>query len=187
TKGMMYAEPAAWKRLMDRIVTVLSDFLVQQVAAGASVLQIFDSWVGALSPYDFAKYVAPYTKQLIEAAKKTGVPVIYFGTGTGTLLDQIAPLGSDVVGVDWRIDLDKAWAQIGENQAIQGNLDPVLLFAPWHEVQIHADLILAQANGRPGHIFNLGHGILPGTPVETVQRLADYVHEKTARVEQAVL
>jgi uroporphyrinogen decarboxylase len=96
-------------------------------------------------------------------------------------------MGSDVVGVDWRIDIDKAWSQLGENQAIQGNLDPVLLFAPWNEVQVHTDLILAQANGRAGHIFNLGHGILPGTPVDTVRRLADYVHEKTARVEQAVL
>ncbi len=178
TKGMMYNEPAAWKRLMERIVTVISDFLVQQVEAGVSALQIFDSWVGALSPADFARFVAPYTKQLIDAAKKTGVPVIYFSTGTGTMLDQVSALGSDVVSIDWRIGLDKAWSQLAPNQAIQGNLDPVLLLkAPWPEVKAAADQILQQANGRPGHIFNLGHGILPGTPVETVRRLADYVHE----------
>ena len=178
TKGMMYNEPAAWKRLMERIVTVISDFLVQQVEAGVSALQIFDSWVGALSPADFARFVAPYTKQLIDAARKTGVPVIYFSTGTGTMLDQVSALGSDVVSIDWRIGLDKAWGQLALNQAIQGNLDPVLLLkAPWPEVKAAADQILQQANGRPGHIFNLGHGILPGTPVETVRRLADYVHE----------
>lgn len=187
TKGMMYEEPAAWKRLMDKLVTVVSDFLVQQVEAGASALQIFDSWAGALSPRDFDKFVAPYTRQLIEAGKNTGVPVIYFSTGTTSMLDQIAALGSDVVSVDWRIRLDKAWQEIGDDKAIQGNLDPLLLFAPWREVQVNTDEILAQAGGRPGHIFNLGHGILPGTPVETVRRLADYVHEKTAKVGQAAL
>ena len=182
TKAMMCHEPAAWKRLMDRIVTVIGDFLVQQAAAGASALQLFDSWVGALGPYDFAKFVAPYTTQLIEIAKKTGVPVIYFSTGTSSMLDQITAMGSDVVSVDWRVRLDRAWQEIGYDKAIQGNLDPLLLQAPWREVQAHTDDILQQADGRPGHIFNLGHGILPATPVETVRRLADYVHEKTARV-----
>lgn len=186
TKGMMYSEPAAWKRLMDKLVTVLNDFLAQQVKAGVSALQIFDSWVGAVGPRDFARFVAPYTKQVIEAAQKTGVPVTYFSTGTGTMLDQIADLGSDVVSIDWRMGLDKAWAQLKPHQAIQGNLDPLLLFAPWREVQAATDEILAQADGRPGHIFNLGHGILPGTPVETVRRLADYVHEKTAKKLSAV-
>lgn len=182
TKGMMYTEPAAWKRLMDKLVTVLSDLLARQVEAGTSALQIFDSWAGALSPYDFARYVAPYTRQLIENAKKSGVPVIYFSTGTGAMLDQIAALDSDVVSVDWRIRLDTAWQAIGPDRAIQGNLDPLLLFAPWREVQAQADEILKQAAGRPGHIFNLGHGILPGTPLDTVRRLAEYVHEKTARL-----
>ncbi|MBN9391784.1 MAG: uroporphyrinogen decarboxylase [Chloroflexi bacterium] len=187
TKGMMYAEPAAWKRLMDKLVTVLSDLLARQVEAGASALQIFDSWAGALSPYDFDRYVAPYTRQLIENARKSNVPVIYFSTGTSAMLDEVARLGSDVVSVDWRVRLDRAWQTIGSDRAIQGNLDPLLLFAPWREVQAQADEILAQAGGRPGHIFNLGHGILPGTPVETVARLAEYIHEKTARLEQVNL
>jgi uroporphyrinogen decarboxylase len=180
TKGMMYAEPAGWKRLMDKLVTVISDYLTQQAAAGASALQIFDSWAGALSPRDFGKFAAPYTTQIIENVKKTGVPIIYFSTGTGAMLDQIAGLGSDVVGIDWRVRLDAAWRQIGYERAVQGNLDPVVLMAPWREVRGHADDILAQAGGRPGHIFNLGHGILPGTPVDTVRQLADYVHEKSA-------
>jgi uroporphyrinogen decarboxylase len=183
TKCMMYGEPAAWKRLMERLVTVISDFLVKQVTAGASALQLFDSWVGALGPRDYAKFVAPYNKQIIESAKKSGVPVIYFSTGTAAVLDQIAALDSDVVGIDWRIDLDMAWQQIGENRAIQGNLDPVLLMAPWRELRGHIDAILEQANGRPGHIFNLGHGILPDTPVDSVRRLIDYVHEKTLKAE----
>lgn len=183
TKALMYSEPAAWKRLMDKIVTVIGDFLAQQVQAGVSALQIFDSWVGAVSPHDFGKFVAPYTKQLIEAAKKTGVPVIYFSTGTTSMLDQITAMGSDVVSIDWRIRLDKAWQEIGYDKAIQGNLDPLLLFAPWREVQENTDEILQQAAGRPGHIFNLGHGILPGTPVDTVKRLAEYVHEQTAKVQ----
>lgn len=187
TKGMMYGEPAAWRRLMTKTVTVLSDYLAQQVEAGASALQIFDSWVGALSPHDFAKFVAPYTKQLVENAKKTGVPVIYFSTGTSAMLDEIANLGSDVVSVDWRVRLDKAWREIGDDRAIQGNLDPLLLMAPWREVQSNIDDILQQVNNRPGHIFNLGHGILPSTPVETVRRIADYVHEKTARLEFATV
>ena len=183
TKGLMWAEPAAWKRLMTKLVTVLGDLLTQQVAAGASVLQIFDSWVGVLGPRDFTRYVAPYTRQLIEIARKTGVPVIYFSTGTGTMFDQVAALGSDVISIDWRVNLDTAWSQIGPEQAIQGNLDPVALLSPWPEVQAQTDEILRQAAGRPGHIFNLGHGILPPTPVDTVRRLAQYVHEKTARTE----
>ena len=183
TKCMMYAEPAAWKRLMDRLVTVISDFLVKQAEAGASALQIFDSWVGALGPRDYAKFVAPYNKQIVENAKKSGVPVIYFSTGSAALLDQITALDSDVVGIDWRIGLDTAWQQIGNTHAIQGNLDPVLLQAPWRELRGHIDTILEQANGRPGHIFNLGHGILPDTPVDSVRRLIDYVHEKTLKLE----
>ncbi len=187
TKGFMYAEPAAWARLMERLATVTADYLVQQARAGASALQLFDSWVGALSPLDYARYVAPYTARVIQGARGAGVPLIYFSTGTAGLLGEIAGLGSEVVGVDWRIGLDAAWRQLGYDRAIQGNLDPVVLMAPWREVRRHADAILAQAGGRPGHIFNLGHGILPATPVETVRRLAAYVHERTARREQVVV
>jgi uroporphyrinogen decarboxylase len=168
---------------MEKLATVVGDYLVKQAEAGATALQVFDSWVGALSPRDYAKFAAPYTRTVIETAQKTGVPVIYFSTGTAGMLDQIAALGSDVVGVDWRVALDKAWAQIGDKRAIQGNLDPVLLLGSWRAVRQSADDLLAQAGGRPGHIFNLGHGILPGTPVEMVRRLADYVHEKTAKTE----
>jgi uroporphyrinogen decarboxylase len=185
TKSLMYSEPAAWRRLMDRIVTVLSDFMEKQVAAGASALQLFDSWVGALSPRDYALYAAPYNKQLIEAARKTGVPVIYFSTGTTSMLDLISEMGSDVVSIDWRMRLDRAWEEIGYDKALQGNLDPVTLFAPWRVLKAAAIEILEQAEGRPGHIFNLGHGILPGTPVESVRKLADFVHEMTARQEVA--
>jgi uroporphyrinogen decarboxylase len=181
TKGFMYAEPEAWAGLMKRLTTVTIDYLVRQVNAGASALQLFDSWAGALSPLDYARYVAPYTRRVIEAARRTGAPVIYFSTGTSGLLVQIAELGSDVVGVDWRVGLDTAWQQIGYNHAIQGNLDPVVLLSPWPEVRRHVDAILEQAAGRPGHIFNLGHGILPGTPVDTVRRLTAYVREQTTR------
>lgn len=181
TKALMYNEPAAWKRLMTKLTTVVSDFVTEQVKAGVSAIQIFDSWVGALSPYDFSRFVAPYTKTVIEAGQKAGVPVIYFSTGTSSMLDVITAMGSDVVGVDWRISLGKAWREIGYDKAIQGNLDPLVLQAPWREVELHTNDILEQAEGRPGFIFNLGHGILPGTPVETVSRLADHVHEKTSR------
>lgn len=184
TKAMMYREPAAWKRLMDKLVTVVSDFLARQVEAGVTALQIFDSWAGALSPRDFAKFVAPYTRQVIEAAKKTGVPVIYFSTGTGGFIDQVAALGSDVVSVDWRVNLGEAWNSLAPGQAIQGNLDPLVLLAPWREIQSQTDAILYQAASRAGHIFNLGHGILPPTPVDTVRRLAEYVHSSTIRLEK---
>ncbi len=181
TKGLMWNAPDAWRLLMDKLVAALSDYLALQVSAGASALQIFDSWAGVLSPRDYARYAAPYTQQLIQNAKRTGVPVIYFSTGTGTLLDQITALGSDVVSFDWRISLDKAWSEIGCDKAIQGNLDPVLLFAEWSHLQAAVDDLLTQVAGRPGYIFNLGHGILPGTPVDTIRHLTDYVHEKTAR------
>jgi uroporphyrinogen decarboxylase len=184
TKALMYHEPAAWRRLMERIATVLGDLLVQQARAGASALQIFDSWAGALSPYDHARSVAPYTRQVVETARRAGVPVIVFGTGTAGLLDQFVEFGSDVIGVDWRVRLGAAWEQIGPERAIQGNLDPLVLLAPWPELKAQADAILAEAGGRPGHIFNLGHGILPETPVDSVRRLADHVHLASARAER---
>ncbi len=179
TKGLMWSDPLSWDQLMTKLVVLISDYLIEQANAGASALQIFDSWAGALGPHDYAKYVAPYTKQVIENTQKSGVPVIYFSTGTIGILDQVTALGSNVVSVDWRTPLDAAWNQIGTDRAIQGNLDPVLLLAPWDEIQVNVDEILKQANGRPGHIFNLGHGILPETPMDIVRRLADYVHEKT--------
>ncbi len=179
TKALMWNAPDVWDRLMQKLATVVGDYLFEQARAGASAVQVFDSWAGALSPRDYARFAAPYTRQVIVRAQQSGVPVIYFSTGTGTMLDQVADLGSDVVSVDWRVSLDKAWNQIGPEKAIQGNLDPVALLADFDFVQSAADDILTEANGRPGHIFNLGHGILPGTPVETVRRLADYVHEKS--------
>lgn len=181
TKALMWNMPDVWDRLMRQLATVLGDYLFEQARAGANALQVFDSWAGALSPRDYGRFAAPYTRQVIEHAQQSDVPVIYFSTGTGGMLDQIAALGSDVISVDWRVSLDSSWRTIGYDRAIQGNLDPVVLLADWSEVRAAADDVLAQANGRPGHIFNLGHGILPGTPVDTVRRLVDYVHEKSAR------
>jgi uroporphyrinogen decarboxylase len=184
TKALMYREPAAWRRLMERLATVLGDVLVQQAKAGAAALQVFDSWAGALSPRDHARFVAPYTRQVIEAARRTGAPVIIFSTGTAGMLDQFVALGSQVIGVDWRVRLGAAWEQIGLERAIQGNLDPLVLMAPWREIKAQADEILAEAAGRPGHIFNLGHGILPQTPVDNVRRLADHIHLASTRAER---
>jgi uroporphyrinogen decarboxylase len=182
TKGLMYDDPASWAALMDKLGTVISSLLMKQVEASASALQLFDSWAGALSPRDYARYVAPYTARIIADAKKTGVPVIYFSTGTTPYLDQLIGLNSDVLSLDWRVDLESAWRQIGEDRAVQGNLDPVMLLASWESVRAGAVEVLHSAGGRPGHIFNLGHGILPGTPVDNVRRLADFVHEQTVRV-----
>ncbi|MDO4263251.1 MAG: uroporphyrinogen decarboxylase [Deinococcus sp.] len=181
TKQMMYAEPAAWFRLMDKLATVQADYLGEQIKAGAAAVQIFDSWAGALSRYDYQTFVWPATQRLIEAVKPYGVPVIYFGTDTGHLLGDIARYETDVVGVDWRTPLDTAWAQLNKGQAIQGNLDPLLLAAPWRELRHQVDRVLDEAAGRPGHIFNIGHGILPTTPMDNVRRVAEYVHERTAR------
>jgi uroporphyrinogen decarboxylase len=179
SKGMMWNAPQVWHAFMQKLVITLTDYLTLQARAGAAALQIFDSWAGALGARDYATYAAPYTRALIQNVQALGVPVIYFSTGTGALLDQIRDLGSEVVSVDWRLPLDRAWDAIGHDKAIQGNLDPVMLFAEWDVIKTAVDEILDQAGGRPGHIFNLGHGILPGTPVDTVRRLADYVHERT--------
>jgi uroporphyrinogen decarboxylase len=179
-KSLMWSEPAAWKLLMSKFVTVIADYLICQAQAGASALQIFDSWAGALSPIDYQRHVAPATREVIERVKAAiDVPVISFSTGTGTMLDQMSRLGADVVSVDWRIELDRAWETIGFDCGIQGNLDPVLLFAPWDTISERADQILNHAARRPGHIFNLGHGILPGTPVDHVRRLVAHVHERS--------
>lgn len=181
TKRMMYGEPAAWHRLMGKFEAILADYLTEQVKAGASAVQIFDSWVGALSLYDYRTFVKPATGRLIARIKALGVPVIYFGTGTTHLIPDMSELGSDVLGADWRLPLDQAWKQYQKGQGIQGNLDPLLLQAPWRELRHQTDRVLAEAAGRPGHVFNVGHGILPQTPPDMVHRLTDYVHEQTRR------
>jgi uroporphyrinogen decarboxylase len=177
TKKMMYSSPAAWRELMCKLVAVLSEYAAEQVRAGADALQVFDSWVGCLSPDDYRRFVLPETRTLIQKLKGTGVPVIYFGTDTATLLEAMQETGADVVGLDWRIPLDTGWETLGPKCAVQGNLDPVLLFADWKTVRAGAEDVLRRAAGRAGHIFNLGHGILPETPVENVRGLVDFVRE----------
>ena len=176
TKKMMYSAPAAWDDLMRKLVAVVSEYAVEQVRAGADVIQIFDSWVGCLSVEDFCRYVLPATTGLVGEIKKTGAPVIYFGTETTALLPLLRQSGADVIGLDWRVPLDQGWQSVGGG-AVQGNLDPTLLFAGWPELKSRAEQILLRAAGRPGHIFNLGHGILPETPVENVKALAELVQQ----------
>ncbi len=179
-KRMMYSAPAAWDQLLGKLVTVTSQYATEQVSAGADVIQIFDSWVGCLSVEDYRRYVLPRTTELVRALRKTGVPIIYFGTDTTALLPAMKETGAEVIGLDWRIPLDEGWCSLGERGAVQGNLDPVLLFADWKELKSRAEDILRRAGGRPGHIFNLGHGILPETPVENVKALTQFVQEHSA-------
>lgn len=185
TKQLMYHQPEAWHGLLDKLASVATTFLQAQIAAGAQVVQLFDSWVGCLSPDDYRRYVLPYTKQVIDGLRSASAPVIHFGTDTAMLLDVMREAGSDVIGVDWRIPLDDAWRRIGPDVGIQGNLDPVALFAPLPEIERRVDDILQRAGNRPGHIFNLGHGILPETPVEHVQAVADLVHARSARKKES--
>jgi uroporphyrinogen decarboxylase len=180
-KGLMMSDPPTWRTLMEKLSEVVGYYLLAQAKAGAQVLQVFDSWAGQIAPEDYRQYVMPYSRRAIEIARGAGVPIIHFGTDTSGMLELIRDAGGDVIGVDWRIDLSTAWEQLGDQVAIQGNLDPVSLFAPWDELQKRAQTVLDQAGGRAGHIFNLGHGILPGTPVDNVKRLVDFVHEYTAR------
>jgi uroporphyrinogen decarboxylase len=181
TKKMMYTETAAWQMLMRKLVDVLAAYAAEQVTAGADALQIFDSWVGCLSVEDYRQYVLPFATDLVQRLKKTGVPVIYFGTDTATLLPAMKETGAQVMGVDWRFPLDQAWSSLKFAGAVQGNLDPVLLFAGQKDLRARANTILSQAGGRPGHIFNLGHGILPETPVENVRALVNFVRELSAQ------
>jgi uroporphyrinogen decarboxylase len=176
TKKMMYSSPAAWDELMRKLVTVVSAYAAEQVRAGADTIQIFDSWVGCLSVDDYRRYVLPRTTELVKLLQETGAPIIYFATDSATLLPSMKETGTEVIGLDWRIPLDDGWRNLGSG-AVQGNLDPVLLFADWKELKSRAEDILRRAAGRPGHIFNLGHGILPETPVENVKALATFVHE----------
>jgi uroporphyrinogen decarboxylase len=176
TKLLMYTDPGAWHALMDKIVRVSVDYLNGQVAAGAQAVQVFDSWVGCLNLADYRHFVLQHTRDLIRAVPP-GVPVIYFGTDTTVLLDAIREAGPQVIGLDWRVSLAEAWASIGEDVGVQGNLDPVVLFAAPQEIRKRARAILDQAGGRPGHIFNLGHGVLPNTPVDHARLLVEAVHE----------
>ena len=176
-KSMMMSEPALWHALMGKLAEVAGHYLLAQAQAGAQVLQLFDSWVGELSPFDYEHSVLPYSRRAIEIASQAGVPIIHFGTNTGGMLPLIQAAGGDVIGVDWRMELPQAWALLGDSVAVQGNLDPVALFADWEALQARARHILDSVKGRPGHIFNLGHGILPHTPVDNVRRLVDFVHE----------
>jgi uroporphyrinogen decarboxylase len=197
TKQLMHAQPDAWHMLMTKLSAMVSDYALAQEAAGADAVQIFDSWAGALAPDDYAEYVLPYVQQCVAAIRGLGTrdwgsgvagsqslvsspqspPIIYFGTDMSGMLPLLRQTGADVIGVDWRIQLDDAWAQLGPGLAVQGNLDPMTLFAPWSQIEQRAAAILDRAAGRPGHIFNLGHGILTETPVEHVARLAAFVHE----------
>ncbi len=181
TKKMMYSSPEAWDELLEKLVVVAGEYAAQQVRAGADVIQIFDSWVGCLSVEDYRRYVLPRTRDLVMRLQQAGAPVIYFGTDTATLLPSMKETGAEVIGLDWRIPLDEGWRRIGEDVGVQGNLDPAVLFAGWKEIQSRAEEILRRAAGRPGHIFNLGHGILPETPVENVKALADFVRQYSRR------
>jgi len=180
TKKLYYNTPEAWQRLMERLVKVVVEYLNCQVAAGAQAVQLFDSWAGCLTPGDYEQFAMPYTKAVIDALTP-GVPVINFSTGTAGALKQVRAAGGDVIGLDWRVNLDEGWATVGHDVAVQGNLDPVALFAAPKEIKTRAADILRRAAGRPGHIFNLGHGVLPETPVDHVIALVDAVHELSAR------
>lgn len=176
TKQMMYCEPKTWHLLMDKFARVIAGYLRQQIKAGAQVIQLFDSWVGCLSAGDYVEYVLPHVQLIFEGLKREGVPMIHFGTGTSAMLRQMRQAGGDVIGVDWRIPLDEAWEIVGHDVAVQGNLDPLTLYAPLPEIERRVEDILRRAGGRPGHIFNLGHGILPTTPIEHVAAAIDMVH-----------
>jgi len=179
TKALMYGAAAAWHRFCDLIADIVGDYLVAQVEAGVDAVQVFDSWVGALNSTDYREFILPHTRRIFERVAPTGVPAIHFGVGTSAILADLRAAGGDVIGADWRIHLDEAWMRIGHDRGIQGNLDPTLLLGPLDRIFAATDDVLARASGRAGHVFNLGHGILPTTPLEHVQALARYVHQKT--------
>jgi uroporphyrinogen decarboxylase len=179
TKALMYGAPAAWHRLCQCLVDIVADYLAAQIEAGVDAVQVFDSWVGALNARDYREFILPHTRRLFDSVSRFEVPVIHFGVGTGAILAELRDAGGTVIGADWRTPLDDAWQRIGFDRAIQGNLDPTLLLGPLDRMLSAAEDVLARAGGRPGHIFNLGHGILPMTPVEHVQALARYVHQQT--------
>ena len=184
TKAFMYAQPAAWHRLCELLSDTIVDFLLAQAECGVQALQIFDSWAGALGRNDYREFALPHTRRMLERLRFAGVPLIHFGVGASAILTDIADAGGDVVGIDWRQPLDEAWARIGHHRAIQGNLDPVMLLAPMDRLLDGARDVLRRAGGRPGHIFNLGHGIHPPTSIEHVQALARFVHSESPRFQQ---
>jgi uroporphyrinogen decarboxylase len=184
-KKIMYRQPQVWDELLRKLNAVLTEYVADQVKAGADVIQVFDSWVGCLSVEDYREYALPRTKELISSLRKLGVPIIYFGTDSTTLLPSMNETEADVIGLDWRVPFNEGWKLLDNRPAVQGNLDPVTLFGDWELVKERAKHILDQAEGRPGHIFNLGHGILPQTPVENVKNLAKFVQEYSAQLRGA--
>ena len=180
TKALMYGHPYGWHRLCEKLSTIVADYLTAQIEAGVNAVQVFDSWVGALSAADYREFALPHTRRIFEAVGSR-VPTIHFGTGTAAILEELREAGGDVIGVDWRIPIDEAWTRIGSSRGVQGNLDPTLLLGPPARMLQQTDTVLARVGNRPGHIFNLGHGILPSTPVEHVQMLAQYVHSASRR------
>lgn len=181
TKQMMFGRPDQWHALLRKLSDVVVTYLDNQIRAGVDVVQLFDSWVGCLSPADYDEYVLPHVKSVIDRLKPQGIPIIYFGTGTSTLLPLMRSAGSDVLGFDWHVELDEAWARVGFDVAVQGNLDPVVLFAPLPEIERRVKDVLDRAGNRAGHVFNLGHGILPKTPVEHVEAAIGFVHKYSTR------
>jgi uroporphyrinogen decarboxylase len=182
TKRLMYAAPEVWHELIARLADNTVRYLVAQAAAGAEIVQLFDSWAGALAPNDYREYVAPYSARIIAAVKAAGVPIIHFAMGASTYLGQVRDAGADVIGLDWHVPLDEGWAAVGHDRAVQGNLDPAVLLGPWDRIADRAGDVLRRAGGRPGHIFNLGHGLHPTIPVENVERLVDFVHERSEQL-----
>jgi uroporphyrinogen decarboxylase len=178
-KRLMYGQPGVWHALMDKLTATFAKYVAAKVAAGADVIQVFDSWVGALSPADYEEFVQPYSARILESVD---VPTIHFGTGTATLLGAMREAGGDVIGLDWRVPLDEGWQTVGHDRGVQGNLDPAVLLGPWERVERAAHDVLERAGGRPGHVFNLGHGVLPGTDPGDLTRLVELVKEATVRV-----
>jgi uroporphyrinogen decarboxylase len=176
TKKLMYQEPTLWHSLMEKLSLIVERYLRAKIIHGVDAIQVFDSWVGCLSPEDYREYVQPYSRSVFKRLGETSVPSIHFGTGTTNLLELMKETGGDVIGIDWRIPLDLAWERIGFDVGIQGNLDPAILLGPPERIENRTNDILRRANGRPGHIFNLGHGILPDTPMDNVKRVVDFVH-----------
>jgi uroporphyrinogen decarboxylase len=172
----MYGDPPTWHRLCEKLAALVADYAAAQVAAGVQAVQVFDSWVGVLNLRDYREFAAPHSKKVLDAIRHTGVPSIHFGTGTSMLLAEMRNAGGDVMGVDWRIPLDEAWERVGHDRGVQGNLDPTLALGPMDRMLGAAEDVLARAGGRPGHIFNFGHGVLPDTPLEMIQVLAKHVH-----------
>ena len=180
-KSLMYGQPEIWHALMNKLTEVVSRYVLAQISAGVDVIQLFDSWVGSLGPSVYKQYVQPYSKRIFEAIQQTGTPSIHFGTGTAGLLELMTEAGGDIISIDWRMDLDTAWARVGYDRGIQGNLDPTLLLTPWNVIENGMHDVLRRAANRPGHIFNLGHGVLADTPPDLLRRLVDAVHESTKR------